>query len=503
VVLSDEKRFQELVRSGIFDDCVNTPVPSGLLSAWTGYHLLTIAARKGSLPMVRELLDLGALVDPPYRAERGAYPLHAAVQAGNALIVEELLKRDADANAGPTLGDNPLGLALHLRAPVPIIRILLEHGADVENASVYGCRPYRSAFEFLLDINRLSQGWYHSALRTLIELRRLEANRFCLRTAPSVLERFVHQSKWNEDDLWYRKVGDEARFCIAYFAEQGEDFDFDFNPSKCQCSCKADFLRQILFHTPGSDLSNYIVDKCSVMEFIGNRILYHLLNPCESRQMRCSDASIADFIKTMRRCEFDFASWYSYGTILDVLLRETVISEVPGIFSALDGLPPIEFSLPSMMTFLQRSRSEMLNRIKIAAKILTDFSFEDEDYPAVVMRELLLRKDYVRAFGRDASIVAAYLTDERGYAEEDVEDCLLALRTAAINMCLEKLNRQTSMTAPTLLSGSDHIVLQYFLYDPQAASLEIRVPPQLTKWLLQNWVRNQSPHLINLAPPPL
>lgn len=90
---------------------------------------LSAAAQGGSSKTVVALLDIGLPVDA--RPGGGATPLMIAARHGHAHLVDELLRRGADAKARDAAGDDALLLAL-ASPPVHVgmVRQLLEAGAD-------------------------------------------------------------------------------------------------------------------------------------------------------------------------------------------------------------------------------------------------------------------------------------------------------------------------------------------------------------------------------------
>ena len=58
--------------------------------------------------------------------------LHIAVYQGDTKRVSDLLKKGADVNKKNSSGATPLHVAVHLRHPEPMARILVDAGADIE-----------------------------------------------------------------------------------------------------------------------------------------------------------------------------------------------------------------------------------------------------------------------------------------------------------------------------------------------------------------------------------
>jgi ankyrin repeat protein len=89
---------------------------------------LEIACRNGRVEVVRLLLGHGARVDR--RTASGTTILHEAALGGNAEIVELLIERGASVDTPDTdAGSTPLQYASSF-GRVPVVRVLLAHGAD-------------------------------------------------------------------------------------------------------------------------------------------------------------------------------------------------------------------------------------------------------------------------------------------------------------------------------------------------------------------------------------
>ena len=55
-----------------------------------------------------------------------------AVKRGDAKRVSDLIEKGADVNTRNSYGQTPLHVAVHLRHPEPMARILVDAGADIE-----------------------------------------------------------------------------------------------------------------------------------------------------------------------------------------------------------------------------------------------------------------------------------------------------------------------------------------------------------------------------------
>ncbi|CAL5873767.1 uncharacterized protein PFLUO_LOCUS8049 [Penicillium psychrofluorescens] len=112
---------------------------SGLdLSGKDGLESLKHAARMSSLPMARQLLDLGAPVNAS-DARQSISPLHIAADPNyhtDVAIVKLLIDHGAQVNAMSFTGQTPLHCTAR-RCDVAVARVLLENGADVNIQTDY------------------------------------------------------------------------------------------------------------------------------------------------------------------------------------------------------------------------------------------------------------------------------------------------------------------------------------------------------------------------------
>jgi ankyrin repeat protein len=132
---TDPKVFQYLFE--IIEQCFPEEIIHS--GSWFGNHL-TDNAKYGNVPMVKHLLDLGAVIHP--------IALLGACETGQVSVVDLLLSHGADPNvcAGNPTSNTPLILAAK-RGNISIVRKLLDHGADPSYGGNRGLTyPIRMAF---------------------------------------------------------------------------------------------------------------------------------------------------------------------------------------------------------------------------------------------------------------------------------------------------------------------------------------------------------------------
>ncbi|XP_029314945.1 BRCA1-associated RING domain protein 1 isoform X2 [Cottoperca gobio] len=103
-----------------------------------GETLLHLAAIKGDVEAVKELLDEGA--DPNLKDNAGWTPLHEACNLGHLAVVEVLVSRGALLNTPGYENDSPLHDAVRNGHPA-IVKLLLQLGASQDVLNLSGKRP--------------------------------------------------------------------------------------------------------------------------------------------------------------------------------------------------------------------------------------------------------------------------------------------------------------------------------------------------------------------------
>ncbi|XP_034741598.1 BRCA1-associated RING domain protein 1 isoform X2 [Etheostoma cragini] len=122
-----------------------------------GETLLHLAAIKGDVEAVKELLDQGA--DPNLKDNAGWTPLHEACNLGHLAVVEMLASRGALLNTPGYENDSPLHDAVR-NGHTAIVKLLLQLGASQNVLNLYGKRPadYAVSLEILAIFKEASEG---------------------------------------------------------------------------------------------------------------------------------------------------------------------------------------------------------------------------------------------------------------------------------------------------------------------------------------------------------
>ncbi|TKS67352.1 BRCA1-associated RING domain protein 1 [Collichthys lucidus] len=122
-----------------------------------GETLLHLAAIKGDVEAVKELLDQG--VDPNLKDNAGWTPLHEACNLGHLAVVEVLVSSGALLNTPGYKNDSPLHDAVRNGHPA-IVKVLLQHGASQHVLNLHGKRPadYAVSVEMLEIFQEASKG---------------------------------------------------------------------------------------------------------------------------------------------------------------------------------------------------------------------------------------------------------------------------------------------------------------------------------------------------------
>ncbi|KAJ8396360.1 hypothetical protein AAFF_G00019370 [Aldrovandia affinis] len=124
--------------SGLFRGRMSQGSPAYLKRNHKGETPLHLAAIKGDVEAVKELLAQGA--DPNLKDHAGWTPLHEACNLGHLGVVEALLQQGALLNTPGYQNDSPLHDAVQ-NGHTPVARLLLEHGASRDVLNMFGLRP--------------------------------------------------------------------------------------------------------------------------------------------------------------------------------------------------------------------------------------------------------------------------------------------------------------------------------------------------------------------------
>ncbi|KAH9115202.1 hypothetical protein LEN26_009428 [Aphanomyces euteiches] len=107
---------------------------------------LFVAAWRGHLGVVRELLARAAVVD--MADEYGTTPLHLASKIGHVVLVKELFARGASVDLADSYGATPLHLACK-KGHIYVVKKLLAHGCTIDTPEkVYGDYPLHWAAKY-------------------------------------------------------------------------------------------------------------------------------------------------------------------------------------------------------------------------------------------------------------------------------------------------------------------------------------------------------------------
>ncbi|KAM4561976.1 BRCA1-associated RING domain protein 1 [Fundulus diaphanus] len=130
-----------------------------------GETLLHLAAIKGDVDSVKELLDQGA--DPNLKDHAGWTPLHEACNLGHLAAVEVLVSRGALLNTPGYENDSPLHDAVR-NGHAAIVKLLLRLGASQNVLNLHGKRPtdYAVSQEMLEIFQEAAEGTLHANSHT-------------------------------------------------------------------------------------------------------------------------------------------------------------------------------------------------------------------------------------------------------------------------------------------------------------------------------------------------
>ena len=101
------------------------------------------AARYASPAIISLLARAGAKINS-HNSDMYA-PLHVAVEYNTLAACDRLIKLGADVNAQTSIGSTPLSVAITVKAPMDIIKLLLDHGASISTRDADGWTPLHCA----------------------------------------------------------------------------------------------------------------------------------------------------------------------------------------------------------------------------------------------------------------------------------------------------------------------------------------------------------------------
>jgi len=133
-------------------------------------NALLRAAAKGDLEAVKAAIKAGTDVNTPQSGtfSQGYSPLHVAAEKGHLDIVEELIKSGAMVDARDKEMNTPLMQSVRYNGTLDVVKCLVEHGADIKAKNNRGMMPLEWA-------SYNNQEYMHSLERKLLGENRYEA----------------------------------------------------------------------------------------------------------------------------------------------------------------------------------------------------------------------------------------------------------------------------------------------------------------------------------------
>ena len=128
-----------MVRFGKRKDPSPSPGSESAPAPVTGLTDLHTIAARGSAAEIQPCLDAGADIDEPNRV--GYTALAIAASRGDVEITRALLTAGADVKRTDAVGTTALGAAVMSRAPMDVIALLVDHGADAHRPNDRGQSP--------------------------------------------------------------------------------------------------------------------------------------------------------------------------------------------------------------------------------------------------------------------------------------------------------------------------------------------------------------------------
>ncbi|KAF2497909.1 ankyrin [Lophium mytilinum] len=283
---------QHLLESENGDDYINITNDSGRT-------LLYTAAGVDCAEMVKLLLDHGADSRASFEGES---PLQHAVRLGVVDNVSVFLQH------GPVHRDD-MQAALKIavcksRAP-EIVQALLDtfdnkHPLyDEERGSIDTTLPkfIRYLAQQAVDLRRDS--WpdaRYTWAKVLEILTSHEAWTESRRPVDDLFERFM--APMISDPTWYSSLNDHEISCLRFFLSK-TSYENSNRLPEFPNSEDVSFIHYLLFHTPGSELADLLVDHANVANIHGTRILHTILDQCEHRKWKPSGRTPLQMVRRL------------------------------------------------------------------------------------------------------------------------------------------------------------------------------------------------------------
>ncbi|OCK83572.1 ankyrin [Lepidopterella palustris CBS 459.81] len=256
---------------------------------------LHLAVMSASVSMVRLLMNRGADVNSTASYFRQT-PLHTSVRHGKPLHAEALLNMGAKVNMKEERGLTPLQWAIKEAQYPSIVRILLDHGAEVN-----------SAWEILLTLHsnqgRQQRSFVAQVIKMFLDRQPLPA----LMEAQTLFERFLEP--WSKSPFWYNDIDEEEKWCFAKAFAGGLCVKGETCLPACSQPGGQTLAHVLLFHAPGSGLARILVEKATLSGGNASFVLHTILQSCPGQKMDPSDPSLLEMFETLvRRDESNLAS---------------------------------------------------------------------------------------------------------------------------------------------------------------------------------------------------
>ncbi|OCL14244.1 hypothetical protein AOQ84DRAFT_45993 [Glonium stellatum] len=255
---------------------------------WPSGPVLHIAAGRSSVDVIQLLLKHGADIHATSFQDKYR-PLHLAVLNGKPLNVEALICSGTDVNLTSKDCCSPLHLAIKNATYPSIVRILLDHGAEVNETLLSSILSTRSS------------NWPRARTATTKIIKMLLEKGALLsdpREAQTAFENFLEP--WILSYFWYDDIDEDEKWCFAFFLSRGICVQNATKLTSCTQAGGKSLAHILLFHTPGSGLARMLIERTSLgVGETGPFILHTILESCPRKTVDHSDMPAAEMIKIL------------------------------------------------------------------------------------------------------------------------------------------------------------------------------------------------------------
>jgi hypothetical protein len=262
-----------------------------ILQQHSDQTIFDIACALPSGPVIWILIAHGAKgTKHPYGTDLA---LHNAIKNGRTYTVQSLLLPGrSKINGEPGIMWKPLLQAVYWSQP-DIVRLLIDRGANVNDACPWVDGVMTSALQFCLD-RRLRDYRYASVKESCEKILKLLLNAgadILVRPSdgnlPTAFDTFI--KPWQGDPHWVRKLNSVEMECLEDFVRKGADLKTAFAGFACTAPLGNTFEHQVLWHSTPVAARLLIDHAAPYPDGNGSGLLHEIVGSCPDAKRHPSD----------------------------------------------------------------------------------------------------------------------------------------------------------------------------------------------------------------------